>query len=74
MYQIYAEDVLGSGQFGIVYGGKLLKQYSEICQLFGKNNLRIIINILTCWTLIHNFLTETFLYCDIFNRKTSKNK
>lgn len=51
MYQIYAEDVLGSGQFGIVYGGKLLKQYSEICQLFGKNNLRIIINILTCWTL-----------------------
>ncbi|XP_034323160.1 serine/threonine-protein kinase D3 isoform X3 [Magallana gigas] len=30
MYQIYAEDVLGSGQFGIVYGGKHRKTNREV--------------------------------------------
>lgn len=29
MYQIFADEVLGSGQFGIVYGGKL--HYVPLC-------------------------------------------
>lgn len=28
MYQIFPDEVLGSGQFGIVYGGETLKGYA----------------------------------------------
>lgn len=30
MYQIFPDDVLGSGQFGIVYGGKHRKQGFDV--------------------------------------------
>lgn len=78
MYQIYAEDVLGSGQFGIVYGGKPLEQYSWICQRFWRKlcddydlhqyknwesfNMFKFENVLR---MVHNFPIETFLYCEI---------
>lgn len=69
MYQIYAEDVLGSGQFGIVYGGKPLEQYSWICQRFWRK-------LCDDYDLHQYKNWESFLYCEISltgkHRKTNR--
>lgn len=33
MYQIFPDEVLGSGQFGIVYGGKALVCYTVMLKI-----------------------------------------
>lgn len=35
LYQISPDEVLGSGQFGIVYGGKFLVENWSCCKLCG---------------------------------------
>ena len=48
MYQIYPDDVLGSGQFGIVYGGKLESTFIKLLKnvFSGIKNVDGIVHIL----------------------------
>lgn len=35
LYQIFSDEVLGSGQFGVVYGGKVFIQSAKYTALCG---------------------------------------
>ena len=66
MYQIFSDEVLGSGQFGIVYGGMFLFLLNSDDIYFGKTVLNYIL-----WVLLFFFTHLTRLY---YFRQTQKER